>query len=1280
MFSTSLRLPLFLLGLYLRNPALAVRHVGTAVRLLTNGGTAELRGRLRRLGGAVAQHEREERESRRRLASITDNARINCRALLADLAPFAQDLTVLDVIYDDHERLRLIHCHILRKFSLFDDGFYSETNLKDVAGITPIDHYLKYGLPGGLRANPFFDPVFYVANYPAVAEQGFDPLVHYALFGWRDGRKCGSLFDADHYLAANADVAVSGISPLSHFLATGRSEGRAPTAGAAGLTHDRGTILLVSHDAEVGGAQQVARVFAQWLVASTKFDVKIVVVKGGPLMNQFRRIAGTFDLTAQSVGASPQEVARRLEDFAGSDVKAVLLNSAASGGFLEHWRRDTPVVAFVHELPKLLGILHYEFELIRERAQTIIGGSEAVTKALADELGVEADRLRTVYAFIGATSLDDFVDFESKRAAKTALGFDPDDFLVAGCGVIHWRKSPEKFVEVAERVVASAGASVRFVWIGGGPDQDKCERLVAAKRLADRIAFTGYEPDIMRYLKAADLFLLTSQEDPFPLVCLNAAMALAPVVCFEKAGGMPEFVARGCGRSVPFMDVDAMAEAVLVYLGNEALRRAEGMAGRALVEAEFTVAATGPQLLHHIRQAAGLKPHVSVVVPNYNYEAYLPERLDTILGQTFQDFELVLLDDRSSDGSVALLERYATRRPGSRVVVNEQNSGSPSAQWLLGMEIASAGLVWLAEADDACEPQLLAALLQCLEDRNVFLAHAKSVPVGPKGEVYAADYQASYLDRITWGRWAKPHVATDHEEAEAGLGIANCIPNASAVVFRRFEPERDFVDIVRSMRLCGDWLFYLRAMRGGMVAYCDRPLNLHRRHGETVTHSTEGTRRYFDEFAAVRAHVGAQYRLSAEALAAIARFTEEDLDRFGVIDEAERARVLEQAAMLGGEKAMPAVLVVVSDLSPGGGQLFGIRLANAWTRRGGRAVLLNAGHFPDHPKVVAKINPRVALFDARTMPCGFAELVRRFDVDIVHSSIWWADRYVEDNIGELQDLPWVVTMHGCHETILNNPAVDLSFPDRVRRMLGRVDAWVTTARKNRRVFERYGQAAREEAIRNGVEIETGAPLSRRQLGLKPGSNVLCLASRAIPEKGWFAAVEMVERLNAAGRETELMLIGEGPAADAIAAQSPPHVRLYGQVDNLQDYIAAADIGILPTSFVGESMPLVLLEFMAHGKPVIATDMGEIPEMLGEGDAAGGVVVPLKGGKVDVDGFVAAVTRLWDASTRAALGQRAKRRFDEHYTIEEMVEEYSALYATFPRDRSNDLVPPFQGDE
>ena len=982
------------------------------------------------------------------LGDFLQNEARNAPALVDWLRPLLSDTALADRPGEARARLPALLRNAYEAQGLFDPDFYREAYLAGAApddGADPLTHYIARGRAKGFNPNGCFDMADYLGRYPEIRRVGLDPCLHYAVFGWGEGRDAGQGFDAAFYLKENPDVATAGISPLHHYLAWGRGEGRLPTEAAARAAAEaragqaarfppeeridpaalagRGTLVLVSHDAGVGGAQKVVQVLARWLRDRTRFDIRLVTMTGGGLLHDFEAIAPTLNLG----DLDPEAIPQALEDFAGPDVRAVLLNSIASSGFLRYWTRPTAVLHYIHELPKLLKTHPDEVALMRDRATTVIAGSRAVETALRDSFGIDADKLETVHGFI-----DDDVEtfgFDDKLAAKRALDIPADELVVAGCGVLHWRKAPEKFIEVAERVLAQGDRPVRFLWVGGGPDHEACDALIRDKGLEDRVRITGYEPDVARFLHAADIFLLPSEEDPFPLVCLIAARGLSPIVCFEDAGGIPELVGEGCGKAVPFGDVEAMAQATLDYVDDADHRRRDGRRGQQIVAGKYTIAATGPWLLSHMRTAAGLAPEVSVVVPNYNYEAYLPQRLDSIAQQSFQDFEVILLDDKSPDGSLAVLHDWARGRPATRVIANEQNSGSPFAQWLKGMDLAQSDLIWVAEADDYCAPDLLATLLPQFRRRNVFLGYVKSVPVSADGETLG-DYEELYLDRINPGRWSAPYVVSDHEEASAGLGIANCIPNASSVIFRKFRAEEPFRAQVTGMKLCGDWLFYLRAMRGGMVAYSERPLNFHRRHGTTVTAQTEGSLRYFDEFREIRSYVGQTYRLSPAAHDKIALFTRQDLDRFGVSDPELRKGVLDHiAAQRAATPLVPAVLFVASDLSPGGGQMFVIRLANAWVARGGRAVLLNVEKFPSHAKVLSRIDPRVAAFTARGADAGFLKwLCERFGIDLIHSSIWWADKYVRQHIGDLPGVGWVTSMHGCHETILQHPQVDPVLP------------------------------------------------------------------------------------------------------------------------------------------------------------------------------------------------------------------------------------------------------------
>jgi GT2 family glycosyltransferase len=224
------------------------------------------------------------------------------------------------------------------------------------------------------------------------------------------------------------------------------------------------------------------------------------------------------------------------------------------------------------------------------------------------------------------------------------------------------------------------------------------------------------------------------------------------------------------------------------------------------------------------------EPRVSVVVPNYNYAALLPERLRSIFAQTRQDFEVVLLDDASTDDSVAVLERVVDP-PRVRLVRNATNGGNPFRQWAKGIGLARGEYVWIAEADDAAEPRLLERLVGVLDAHpGVGLVHCAFRRID--GEGLAEDMSGIWWRDLDPDRWRHDYVAPGAEELR-WLACWNVISSASGVVFRRRVYEAAG-GVDGSFRLAGDWDLWVRMARLADVAFVAEPLNLWRWHGGSV--------------------------------------------------------------------------------------------------------------------------------------------------------------------------------------------------------------------------------------------------------------------------------------------------------------------------------------------------------------------------------------------------------------------------------------------------------------
>ena len=108
-------------------------------------------------------------------------------------------------------------------------------------------------------------------------------------------------------------------------------------------------------------------------------------------------------------------------------------------------------------------------------------------------------------------------------------------------------------------------------------------------------------------------------------------------------------------------------------------------------------------------------PKVTVIIPNYNHAHFLERRIQSVLDQTYQDFEIILLDDASPDNSVETLSKFAQDSRVYQAIFNEVNSGSTFKQWNKGISQARGEYIWLAESDDYANKSLLENLVQPLD-------------------------------------------------------------------------------------------------------------------------------------------------------------------------------------------------------------------------------------------------------------------------------------------------------------------------------------------------------------------------------------------------------------------------------------------------------------------------------------------------------------------------------------------------------------------------------------
>jgi len=215
---------------------------------------------------------------------------------------------------------------------------------------------------------------------------------------------------------------------------------------------------------------------------------------------------------------------------------------------------------------------------------------------------------------------------------------------------------------------------------------------------------------------------------------------------------------------------------------------------------------------------------VSVIIPNYNHSTYLKQRIDSVLHQTYNDIEVIVLDDSSTDSSKEIIEQYRGHYKVSHIIYNTTNSGSTFKQWHKGIQLAKGEYIWIAESDDWCENSFLETIINGLEKQNdTVFGYCQSFCVNDEGRII---FQSNYNKLEGY--------SNKDEYLERFLTFGNAVFNASMAVFRK-EFYYKISNSYTSLKFTGDWIFWAELSRLGSVYITARLLNYFRKHDKDVS-------------------------------------------------------------------------------------------------------------------------------------------------------------------------------------------------------------------------------------------------------------------------------------------------------------------------------------------------------------------------------------------------------------------------------------------------------------
>lgn len=238
-----------------------------------------------------------------------------------------------------------------------------------------------------------------------------------------------------------------------------------------------------------------------------------------------------------------------------------------------------------------------------------------------------------------------------------------------------------------------------------------------------------------------------------------------------------------------------------------------------------------------MKYSVSSKPLVSVIVPNYNYGRYLDLRLSSIFMQTYDNYEVVILDDKSTDGSLLVIDKYRSHPKVSKIIINETNSGSPFVQWKKGILESNGEIIWIAESDDTCSPLFLEILVEAYIESNAKMAFCRSIIIDENEEKIKDSYQMPKINNNL--------VMEGKRFIEKYLCYSNEIQNASSAIFSK-EAALMVDDEFMSYKGAGDWLFWINICLLGNICFVNKKLNNYRVHNNTTLSTVKSGKEFYE--------------------------------------------------------------------------------------------------------------------------------------------------------------------------------------------------------------------------------------------------------------------------------------------------------------------------------------------------------------------------------------------------------------------------------------------------
>jgi glycosyltransferase involved in cell wall biosynthesis len=346
--------------------------------------------------------------------------------------------------------------------------------------------------------------------------------------------------------------------------------------------------LVISHQASLTGAPFLLLNLMRLLREKEYTFNTLIRDRGGPLQTSFEELSEVCEVFN---GVEKEGVLKKLKrKLLGKkrefnvrpllkDVDCVISNTITNGALLDLIRKHFkgPIISYVHELETvtILSTTKQSVQSVLQLTNHFIVPCNALKNFLLHQCKIQNKNISLLNYYIPQAA--SHINQDLVKKDKAVQG----SFIVGSLGIPDWRKGMDIFILVASVIFQRVPeADIQFVWMGGKKNSIEHIKMlhdIDRLKLNNKVLLFAHSSEADLFLKSIDLLLLPSREDPYPLVVLEAARERVPTICFNNAGGVPEFMENDAGTVVDYLDIFSMADRIYNYYTDKKLLHLHGL-------------------------------------------------------------------------------------------------------------------------------------------------------------------------------------------------------------------------------------------------------------------------------------------------------------------------------------------------------------------------------------------------------------------------------------------------------------------------------------------------------------------------------------------------------------------------------------------------------------------------------------------------------------------------------------------------------------------------------